>query len=496
MLTKIEAYNLWHHNCNNFSNDFATFLVGKGIPDEIVNMPEAVINSPLGNMLLPALNQNVNANRQNGGILGIEANAQRRDISSTATRAAEQEAQVRTATSLSQLDSLLADAAKSCAVVFFTSATCAPCKMLYPLYDELASEAGKRGTLIKVDTSQAFDVASKYSIRATPTFITFLKGEQENRWSGADPGALRGNVQLLLQMAWPLHPHQSLSLPTFSRENAQPVLFTKVPLLEKLLGMMGDAAKLPAIQGVADFIARRTKQGPAEAHLPDMASFTGFMQDSFRNLPRETLFTVVDLLRCALVDPRFSGYLAEEKDHRTVSTLLEHVNSLSECPYALRLVTLQMACNLFSSPLYPDQILKAEPLRPPVIQLLSSSILDDNHNNERVAAASLLFNLSLANSTRRHEGSVDVLPPSDEVELAASTVEAISQEEKSPEALEGMLLALGYLAYRLPLDSELADLLRTMDAAETILEKKKHFKGLALIDEVGAELFQKGLRRP
>ena len=27
-----EAYSLFHHNCNHFTNDFATFLTGSGIP--------------------------------------------------------------------------------------------------------------------------------------------------------------------------------------------------------------------------------------------------------------------------------------------------------------------------------------------------------------------------------------------------------------------------------------------------------------------------------
>lgn len=39
----VEAYDLWRHNCNNFSNDFAMFLLGKGIPSHIANMPQAVL---------------------------------------------------------------------------------------------------------------------------------------------------------------------------------------------------------------------------------------------------------------------------------------------------------------------------------------------------------------------------------------------------------------------------------------------------------------------
>lgn len=490
-----QAYNLWSHNCNNFSNDFATFLIGQGIPHHILHMPQAVLDSPLGAMLVPALNQQVNQNRQNGGILGIQNSA----AGSSTKPAAEfhhHQSRVRTATNLSELEPLLENARRSCAVIFFTSANCAPCRTLYPLYDELAAEVGSKGLLIKVDISQAFDIAARYSVSGTPTFMTLLKGQQENRWSGADPSALRGNIQLLVQMAWPPHLHESLNLPTFVRPNTKPVLFTKFPPLAKLVAKMGKSADAPAVQGVKHFIEARSKDGPAQASLPDVSAFAKFVRESSRTLPTELMFTVVDLLRCALIDPRFSGYLAEEKDHQTVLSILNLVNGLPDCPYALRLVTLQLACNLFSSPLYPDHILSHETLRSAVTLLLSTSFLDDHHNNVRVAAASLLFNVSLANSTKRREGPGDVLPEDDQIELAASALEAITQEESSSEALEGMLLALGYLVYRLPLDGQLADLLRTMDAAETVVGKKTHFPTMKLIREVGEELLGKGLELP
>src|SRR5690242_4801541 len=43
------------HNCNNFSNDFAMFLVGKGIPGHITSLPQDVLNTPFGQMLRPQL---------------------------------------------------------------------------------------------------------------------------------------------------------------------------------------------------------------------------------------------------------------------------------------------------------------------------------------------------------------------------------------------------------------------------------------------------------
>lgn len=368
--------------------------------------------------------------------------------------------------------------------------------MLYPLYDELAAEVGDKAVLVKVDISQAFDVGSRYSVRATPTFITFLHGKEENRWSGADQAALRGNIQLLVQMAHPTHPHASLSLPSLQNPEAKPVLFTKVPPLQKLLAKMGTAADHEAVRALSHFIEARSKEGPANDPLPDMRALTAFLQTSTSTLPPELMFTAIDLLRCGLVDPRLSGFLAEEKDHTTILTLLAYVNGLKDCPYALRLVTLQMACNLFTTPLYPDQIFAHEGLRSAVTGLVSTSFLDDNHSNVRVAAASLLFNVALANSRKRRASQGDALPEADQIELAASLLEAIAQESDSTEALQGMLLALGYLTYLAPLDGELVDLLKVMAADDTVKGKKGTFQDLALIREVGGELLEKGLRRP
>ncbi len=205
------------------------------------------------------------------------------------------------------------------------------------------------------------------------------------------------------------------------------------------------------------------------------------------------MFTIVDLMRIALIDPRFSGYYAEEKDHKTIAPLLTYVNSLEDCPYSLRLVALQMACNLFTSSLYPTHILKCPELTAVLVQLITTSLLDDKHYNVRVAAASLVFNIAAANSRFRTEERVDLLPEGDQVELAASLLEAISVEENSPEALKGFLLAFSYLIYCGPKDSELVDLIKTMDAQGIVLAKKQVFPNEPLVDDIGKVLLGKGL---
>ncbi|TGJ79569.1 hypothetical protein E0Z10_g9194 [Xylaria hypoxylon] len=484
-----QAYDLFRHNCNNFSNDFSTFMLGKGIPEHIANMPQAVLDSPFGRVLQPQLTQMVEQRKvRHGGLLGIQNSQQPANGAAASSSTAIVEV-----SNLQALNAALESASKKSAIIFFTSATCPPCRVLYPLYNELAAGYGKSVTLIKVDISRAPDVAQQYTVTATPTFMTFVHGKQQESWAGADASRLRGTVKLLAEMAdGPSHPHRLLHLPHLSNPDSRPVLFTKVPPLPKLLSKLGPTANDAAIQGMKHFIETRSAEGPAMATLPDVPAFSSFLATALADLPRELLFTVVDLFRCGLVDPRLSGYYAEEQGHKTIVTLLEAVNGDSMSPYALRLVTLQMACNLFSSPLFSDQVLGRTPLRSAVTQLISTSFLDDSHSNIRVAAASLLHNLAHENSRQRRH-SKEGLPEEDQIELAASVLEAITQEESSTEALHGMLLALGLLAYCMPIEGELTDLLRTMDAQGTVVAKRSLFPNEPLLAEVGTELLGKGL---
>ncbi|XP_031123493.1 desumoylating isopeptidase 1-like [Ipomoea triloba] len=52
-----ETYSLLTHNCNNFSNEVAQFLVGVTIPEYILNLPNEVMSSPMGALMLPMIQQ-------------------------------------------------------------------------------------------------------------------------------------------------------------------------------------------------------------------------------------------------------------------------------------------------------------------------------------------------------------------------------------------------------------------------------------------------------
>jgi hypothetical protein len=53
----VATYNVFTNNCNHFSNELTKFLCGTGVPDDIVSLPQRVLNSPLGAFISPMFDQ-------------------------------------------------------------------------------------------------------------------------------------------------------------------------------------------------------------------------------------------------------------------------------------------------------------------------------------------------------------------------------------------------------------------------------------------------------
>ena len=479
------------------------FLVGRSIPEHIRSLPQTVLNTPFGQMIKPQIEialRGVTQGEDAGTNIFQPLARQEAQAPAGATNGSIEapalKGYVRNVSNLRELEEQLATALNSCAVIFFTSSTCPPCKIVYPTYDELAEEAGDKAVLIKVDINHAYDVASKYRVRATPTFMTFLRGRKEDEWSGADPAQLRGNVRLLIQMAFPVHPHRQLRLPNLQRKITSYVQYTKVPPLDKLLQKIGVYGEDPTIKSLIGFVKTRNSASPSEVALPNLPLLATYLQSIYRKMPIEHCFAVVDLVRVAYLDPRVSGFFAEESEHKTLLTLLSHSIQLSSCPYNLRIVMLQLACNLFTAPLYPEQIVSSQPLREALIRLFTECPLD-SHANLRVVAASLVYNLAVLNHNERFEGRPDKLSLGDQVEIMASLLEAIGSEKESIEALHGFLFALGLFLYEAPMDGEVIDLCRAMGIADTVKGKTgvPALKSEPLLKEIGQELLGKGLKQ-
>lgn len=436
---------------------------------------------------------------------------------------------VRIVSNMQQLNEQFAQAArrKAGVVIFFTSATCPPCKMVYPTYDELAEEAGDRAVLVKVDISTALDVGMKYGVRATPTFMTFLREQKIDEWSGANPGQLRGNVRLFIQMNQ--HPHRKLQLPSFQRIISQYILYRKVPPLEKVCAKLAPYDKGPAITSLLEFLQARNKNSntttTAGIPIPDtLPSIATYLQTTPQHLPRANHFAVVDLARLLFLDPRVSGYFAErDPDHKTLFSLLSLASSsppsaspagaaggtapheTEKPPYNLRMVLLQLICNLFTTPLYTTHLATNHTLRSTCLTLATTgALLDDTDSapaSLRVAATSCIYNFAVLNHNARLESSgsgsgradqPEPLSEEEQVELTAAVIEALGREEESGETVHGLVFALGLLVYEAEAEADgegegaVVDVCRAMGVEEVLKGKREGFgKEGELIKEVG-----------
>lgn len=77
-------------------------------------------------------------------------------------------------------------------VVDFWASWCGPCKMMAPVFAQVAAEMKTRFRFAKVNTEQEQGLAQRYGIRSIPTLALFKGGAEADRVAGAmDAGNLR-----------------------------------------------------------------------------------------------------------------------------------------------------------------------------------------------------------------------------------------------------------------------------------------------------------------
>lgn len=86
------TYDLMQNNCNNFSDALCEFLVGKSIPSHITGLPQDVLNSPMGPMLVQMLQPGLEAQLGNATASGVSMPAAPRATGAPKTSAAPQQA--------------------------------------------------------------------------------------------------------------------------------------------------------------------------------------------------------------------------------------------------------------------------------------------------------------------------------------------------------------------------------------------------------------------
>jgi len=70
-------------------------------------------------------------------------------------------------------------------LVDFWADWCGPCKMMAPIFQQVAAEMGTRVRFAKVDTEANSQISMRHHIKGIPSLILFKNGEEVARSSGA-----------------------------------------------------------------------------------------------------------------------------------------------------------------------------------------------------------------------------------------------------------------------------------------------------------------------
>ncbi|KAF9429789.1 hypothetical protein BGZ94_009483 [Podila epigama] len=472
-----DAYHLLDNNCNNFSSDVCNFLVGR-FPSYITSLPADFLSTPFGQMMRPMIENMFGPSRVaqstpppviQPGATTPSVPQEHQNLLSTISGAAS--GTVRFMTDLGQLQQTIQS--NKAVVVYFTSATCPPCRVIAPIFDEMVLSKGKELVGIKVDIGMAQAIGRAYQIQSTPTFMFFLNGSKFSQFSGANQAELRSSIDLLIYSAHPAHPHALLSLPQYKGLSGTPILFTSLdsidPIFDKLKSFLPAAGtenalsdvEIKQLEKIKAWLHKRNQAKKTNATEPTMgelgATWKPLLGKILGLLSSDNLFPAIDIVRMLILNARVAEVYAKDGNQTLVNLFQNVASKDGEYSKSATLMTLRVACNTFGTPLLGTYVLSSA-ARDATKQLLVTTLLS-TVPQQRQTAASLAFDISVKVAQSRHQ-KLDTTTPTvsggplehhldeDWIVECLSAIGAAIEKEETEEIIHRLVASVGNFIYK------------------------------------------------
>jgi thiol-disulfide isomerase/thioredoxin len=203
---------------------------------------------------------------------------------------------------------------------FTNTPGCPPCRAIKPAYETIAeeynSQYASRGVCfvdIELGVGEGRDLASRYGVSATPTFIFFKDGKKAEELKGADKRGLEAKVESFLEDCFPRHSHRKLYLPAIEAVPTKPIQSANAPnytaLIGKLEGNAGMAKEDVEYLKANVVPVLEKKGGKSDQEVKQVYQrWTEITDRSLASLKPEETFPLIDLWRVGPKDYRTPHY--------------------------------------------------------------------------------------------------------------------------------------------------------------------------------------------
>ncbi|WWD22420.1 hypothetical protein CI109_106911 [Kwoniella shandongensis] len=533
-------YHLIEFNCNHFSADVVGFLTGQEIPSWISGLPAEFLSTPFGQAMKPQIDAMFRRTDPSArpipgpGPTGLPtppaSGAATPSLASTLLNsvAAQATAHAQSSTTTSAIGAggaptppnaetspLIAVSSSAhfqsilaqhpAVIVNFTNTpSCPPCRVIKPVYETIsathASTYGAKGARfveIELGIGEGREIASKYNVHATPTFLFFVDGKRADEIKGAAKRELEVKVETFLEDCFPTHPHRKVYLPAIGSLPRQPITASVVPaypaLISKLEGFLvgkGKEEDLRVIkEQVVPYLEGKKSLGNAELQTL-VERWIGATHSLLESLKAQESFPVIDLWRVGLLKAPIASLLALRLSPTAQPTTIPNpvstifalaTNTLTESstatPKPFLITVLRFATNLLASHELANLILAQDghnEIQESLVSLLVESLL---HPDVGVRTAAGGVGLNMGIWRQGSSGGEDGKAVVDwEVEMVSALVEGIDRETDEDVA-HRLLAALGLVIYLSPgYEDNVKPLLEVLGAKETIEKKARGWK--------------------